>query len=127
MTTPDDIQADISGVAPPEAPNAGDPQPWRLVKARWPRNIGDIVNDPNRGPWTSNHNGKPYQGTFDAYEQQVCVAEQLAWTHKFSDGIVRDPGDILIELMEFVIAWRATQAPPPVKAPAPDAGRKRRW
>ncbi|MGO9349799.1 MAG: hypothetical protein ACLP3C_02705 [Mycobacterium sp.] len=139
MTTPDSIAADVSGVADPSAPNAGAPEPWRAVAARHPRNIGDIVGDPSRGPWVSQHNGTPYPATYDAYEQQVTTAEQIAWTHKFSDGIVRDSGDVLIELMEFAIQYRTAnklptsagpQAPPtqapPTQAPAPEAG-KRHW
>ncbi|MBO0884390.1 MAG: hypothetical protein J2P17_29480 [Mycobacterium sp.] len=101
MTSPNSLQADISGVDV-----NGTPEAWRNVLARHPRNIGDIVDDPARGPWNSTHNGQSYQGTFDAYEQQVTTAEQLAWTHQFSDGIVRDSGDVLIELMEFAIQWR---------------------
>jgi len=101
MSSPDSIQADVSGVD-----GSGNPQPWRQVNARHPRNIGDVINDPTRGPWNSTHNGKPYQGTYDAFEQQVAVAEQISWTHKFSDGVVRDAGDVLIELMEFAIQWR---------------------
>lgn len=101
MSDPQSLQADISGVA-----TNGTPEPWRLVSARHPRNIGDIVDDPNRGPWDSTHDGQSYQGTYDAFEQQVTTAEQLAWVHTFSDGIVRDSGDVLIELMEFAIQWR---------------------
>ena len=52
------------------------------------------------------HNGQVYQGTYNAFEQQVAVAEQLAWVHTFSDGITRDSGDVLNELMEFAIQWR---------------------
>ena len=63
MTTPDSIAADVSGVDP-----TGTPQPWRQVNARGPRNIGDILADPTRGPWNSIHNGKPYPGTYDAFE-----------------------------------------------------------
>ncbi|MDH6245189.1 hypothetical protein [Mycobacterium sp. OTB74] len=101
MTDASSLQTDISGVTA-----NGVPEPWRLVLARHPRNIGDIVNDPNRGAWNSTHNGQTYQGTYDAFEQQVTTAEQLAWVHKFSDGITRDSGDVLIELMEFAIQWR---------------------
>lgn len=107
------IQADVSGVQPD-----GTPEPWRLVAARHPRNIGDIVNDPTRGAWNSTHNGQSYPGTFDAFEQQVATAEQLSWTHKFSDGIVRDSGDVLIELMEFAIEWRKANNLPTTAAPA---------
>jgi hypothetical protein len=101
------LQADISGVAV-----SGAPEPWRQVLARHPRNIGDIVDDPNRGPWNSTHNGQQYPGTYDSFEQQVTVAEQVAWVHKFSDGITRDSGDVLIELMEFAIQWRTANKLP---------------
>lgn len=109
ITVPDatSLQADISGVAV-----NGAPEPWRQVLARHPRNIGDIVDDPDRGPWNSIHNGQPVQGTFDAFEQQVTAAEQLAWVHTFSDGITRDSGDVLIELMEFAIQWRKANGLP---------------
>ena len=33
--------------------------------------------------------------------------EQIAWRHTFSDGVERDSGDVLLELMEFAIQWRA--------------------
>ena len=91
---------------------AGTPLAYRQVLARHPRNIGDIVNDPTRGPWNSEHNGRPYQGTFDANEQQVTIAEQIAWVHTFSDGITRDHGDVQIELMEFAIQWRKANGLP---------------
>jgi hypothetical protein len=104
---PNSLQADISGVAV-----NGAPEQWRQVLARHPRNIGDIVNDPSRGPWNSTHNGQAHQGTYDAFEQQVTVAEQVAWVHKFSDGITRDSGDVLIELMEFAIQWRKANGLP---------------
>jgi hypothetical protein len=107
VSDPASLQADISGVAV-----NGAPEPWRVVFARHPRNIGDIVDDPNRGPWNSTHNGQMYQGTYDAFEQQVTTAEQIAWVHKFSDGITRDTGDVLIELMEFAIQWRTAQGLP---------------
>lgn len=107
MSTADDLQSGIAGVTA-----NGQPEPWRVVFARHLRNIGDIVNDPNRGAWNSQHNGHSYQGTFDAFEQMVTVAEQISWTHKFSDGIVRDSGDVLIELMEFAIQWRKANSLP---------------
>lgn len=106
MSSADDLQADISGLT------SGNPEPWRQVLARHQRNIGDVINDPQRGPWNSTHNGTVYAGTFDAFEQIVTIAEQLAWVHKFSDGITRDPGDILIELMEFAIQWRKANGLP---------------
>lgn len=84
----------------------GDPDMYRLSKLRQNREIGDIVNDPTRQAWFSTHNGKTYVGSFDAFEQIVGASEQLSWVHTFSDGIKRDSGDVLIELMEFAIQWR---------------------
>lgn len=81
----------------------GDAEPWRLVAVRHSRNIGDIVNDPARQEWNSAHNGKSYQGTFDAFEQIVGVAEQVAWKHKFSNGKTYDFGDVIIALGEFLV------------------------
>jgi len=101
VTDAQSLQADISGVD-----IDGLPETRRLVLVRHPRNIGDIVDDSARGPRDSTHNGQVYQGTYDAFEQQVTVAEQLAWVHTFSDGITRDSGDVLNELMEFAIQWR---------------------
>jgi len=99
MADANTLQADTSGVNPAN----GAPEPWRRVLARHERKIGDIVNDPTRGPWMSNHVGVAYPGTYDAFEQQVASAEQLAWRHTFSNGKVYDPGDILIGLGEFLI------------------------
>jgi hypothetical protein len=107
MSDASSLQADISGVGV-----NGAPEQWRRVLARHPRAIGDIVDDPDRGPWNSSHNGQTYPGTFDAFEQQVSAAEQLAWVHTFSDGITRDSGDVLIELMEFAIQWRKANGLP---------------
>lgn len=90
----------------------GTPELWRKVHARHDRAFGAITGDPTRGPWNSTHNGVAYDGTFDADEQMVTVAEQIAWTHKFSDGITRDHGDVLLELMEYVIAQRTAQKQP---------------
>jgi hypothetical protein len=50
--------------------------------------------------------GSVHPGHTDAYEQIVPINEQIAWTHTFSDGIERDAGDVLMELMEFAIQWR---------------------
>ena len=77
MSDATSLQADISGVGV-----NGAPEPWRVVFARHPRNIGDIVNDPNRGEWNSTHNGQVFQGTYDAFEQQVTTAEQIAWVRR---------------------------------------------
>ncbi|WP_285029781.1 hypothetical protein [Mycolicibacterium sp. lyk4-40-TYG-92] len=84
MADAQSLQTDISGVTA-----NGMPEPWRAV-----------------------HNGQTYQGTFDAFEQQVTVAEQIAWVRTFSDGITRDSGDVLIELMEFAIQWRKANGLP---------------
>ena len=108
MADPNSILADVSGVEP----STGAPQGWRRVLARHNRNIGDIVNDPTRAAWNSTHNGIHYQGTYDAFEQGVTTAEQIAWVHTFSDDIVRDSGDVLIELMEFAIQWRKANGLP---------------
>ena len=99
MADPNSLQADISGV---DSGN-GAPQPWRRVLARHNRNIGDIVNDPARQEWDSKHNNIAYPGTFDAFEQIVVTAEQLAWKHKFSNGKTYDSGDVLIALGEFLV------------------------
>lgn len=107
MPTPDDVFANDQGVQV-----NGDPLMWRLVKARHNRNIGDVINDPTRGEWNTTHNGKAYVGTFDSGDHTTVTAEQLAWTHVFSDGIKRDSGDVLIELMEFAIQWRKANSLP---------------
>lgn len=99
MADPNSLQADISGVDPV----SGAPQPWRLCKSRGNRNVGDVVNDPNRGPWTSTHNNVTYPGHYDAFEQIVPVNEQIAWRHKFSNGKTYDHGDVMIALGEFLI------------------------
>lgn len=84
------------------------PYPWRFAYSRHPRDFGDVVNDPNRGAWNRTQpDGSTHDGHTDAYEQIVPINEQIAWTHEFSDGIVRDSGDVLLELMEFVIEQRA--------------------
>ena len=93
--------------------NNGQPYPWRFAFSRHRREFGDIVNDPNRGPWNrTNPDGQVVPGHTDAYEQIVPTNEQVAWTHEFSDGIVRDAGDVLMELMEFVIAYRTANDEP---------------
>ena len=99
MADPNSLQADISGVNPV----SGAPEPWRRAYSRYNRNIGDVVNDPGRGPWQSNHNGVVYQGHFDAYEQIVPINEQIAWRHKFSNGKTYDHGDVMIALGEFLV------------------------
>lgn len=108
MADANSIQSDVSGVTP----GTDQPEVWRKVFARHPRNIGDIVSDASRGPWKSHHAGNTYSGTFDAFEQVAVTAEQIAFRHTFSDGIERDPGDIFIELMEFAIQWRKANGLP---------------
>ncbi|PQM45203.1 hypothetical protein C1Y40_04629 [Mycobacterium talmoniae] len=98
MSDANSISADVSGVA-----TNGDPEMWRNVLARHPRNIGDVVNDPDKGPWNSVHNGQNFQGTYDAFEQIVTVAEQIAWVHTFSNGKTYDSGDVLIAMGEFLV------------------------
>lgn len=99
MPDPNTLGADISGVNPTN----GQPESWRNARSRYPRDIGQIVNDPSKGPWKSEHNGQRYEGHFDAFEQIVPLTEQLSWVHKFSNGKTYDPGDILIGLGEFLI------------------------
>lgn len=82
----------------------GVPDPWRLVKVRHELAAGEIIADPARQEWDSQHNGVAYPGTYDAFEQLVGVAEQIAWVHTFSDGVKRDVSTILIELGEFLVA-----------------------
>lgn len=92
---------------------SGWPQPWRFVFSRHPRDFGDVVNDPARGPWNRQQpDGSTYPGHTDAYEQQVCIGEQIAWKHQFSDGVWRDTADVLMDLMEFAIQWRLLQHMP---------------
>lgn len=75
--------------------------------------------------------GSTHDGHTDAYEQMVTTAEQIAWTHEFSDGIVRDSGDALLEFIEFAIQWRTANGLPtsafagtPAGENAPQAPRK---
>src|SRR6185312_7876433 len=69
----------------------GEPYPWRFVYSRHARDFGDVVTDPDRGPWNrTNPDGEVVAGHTDAYEQIVPIGEQVSWTHEFSDGIVRD-------------------------------------
>jgi len=111
---------------------AGWPLPWRFAYSRSPRDFNQIVNDPDRQPWRRRQpDGTEVLGHTDAYEQIVTIDEQVAWTHTFSDGITRDMADVLLELMEFAIAWRKANNlssssfadsgtdPEPVPAPAP--------
>ncbi|MBN3455087.1 C39 family peptidase [Mycobacterium sp. DSM 3803] len=85
----------------------GWPFDWRWAYSRHPRDFNQIVDDPSRGPWSRvMPDGSQHAGHTDAYEQIVPINEQIAWTHVFSDGIERDSGDVLLELMEFAIQWR---------------------
>lgn len=81
----------------------GDPLGWRLLPARFERTLGQYVNNPATQEWRSQHNGVWYDGTADGWEQIKAIGEQIAWKHTFSDGVKRDPGDILIGLGEFLV------------------------
>ena len=97
----------VVGNASAGVDTAGWPLPWRFAFSRSPRDFNQIVNDPDRQPWRRRQpDGTEVPGHTDAYEQIVTIDEQVAWTHTFSDGITRDTGDVLLELMEFAIAWR---------------------
>lgn len=115
MTTPDSIQADISGVGG----SNNDPEMWRASALRHDLGPDAIVGDPTKQAWNSTHNGVGYGASFDAFEQVCATADQVAWTHKFSDGVVRDPRFILHELMEDLIARRKTGTAPPTAYPNP--------
>lgn len=107
MASPESVEANERGLFGPGNSHAGWPMPWRFVFSRFRRNIGDIVNDPTRGPWKRQQpDGSIHDGHTDMGEHLVTIGEQIAWTHAFSDGVVRDCGDVLIELMEFAIQWR---------------------
>jgi predicted chitinase len=85
----------------------GSPFGWRWAYSREPRDFNQVVKDAARGPWTRKMpDGSVHPGHTDAYEQIVPINEQIAWTHVFSDGLERDSGDVLMELMEFAIQWR---------------------
>jgi len=61
----------------------------------------------------------------------VPISEQISWRRVFSDGIERDSGDVLLELMEFAIQLRtadnlpttafSTANPPPNEPPSTTA------
>ncbi len=103
ITTTDaqDIKNAIAGVRAD-----GSPLEYRVAHSRYPRDFNQIINDRDRGPWHRTYDGTELAGHTDAYEQIVPINEQIAWTHVFSDGINRDSGDVLLEVMEFVIQWR---------------------
>jgi len=91
----------------------GLPEPWRWAYSRWPRDFNQVVSDQARGPWNRTMpDGSVHPGHTDAYEQIVPINEQIAWTHTFSDGLERDSGDVLMELMEFAIQWRQANGLP---------------
>lgn len=107
MADPNSLQNDISGVS-----TSGDPEMWRIVCSRFAQGPDAIVGNPDKQEWDSVHNGVRYAGHFDAFEQIVPIGDQIAWTWKFSDGIVRDPRFILHELMEDLIARRKAAGEP---------------
>jgi hypothetical protein len=91
----------------------GLPESWRWAYSRWPRDFNQVVNDQAREKWNRTMpDGTVHPGHTDAYEQIVPINEQIAWTHEFSDHIVRDSGDVLMELMEFAIQWRQANGLP---------------
>jgi len=102
MPDAQDIKNAVAGVDA-----QGWPLKWRYAYSRSPRDFNEIVNDGDRGPWRRTlPDGTTHDGHSDAYEQIVPISEQIAWRHVFSDGIERDSGDVLLELMEFAIQWR---------------------
>jgi hypothetical protein len=52
----------------------------------------------------------------------VPINEQIACTHVFSDGLERDSGDVLMELMEFAIQWRQANHLPTSAFPSAGPG-----
>jgi hypothetical protein len=113
MADPNSVQADISGVDP----GNGDPQMWRASALRHPNGPDAIVGDPTKQAWSSTHNGQTYGASFDAFEQATATADQIAWTWKFSDGIVRDHRFVMHEAMEFIIQWRKANGLPTTAFP----------
>ncbi|WP_082945094.1 glycoside hydrolase family 25 protein [Mycobacterium sp. 852013-50091_SCH5140682] len=109
MSAAEELEAQSRGVFPPsdQAKRSGWPQPWRFVYSRFARPFNAIVKDPARGPWGRvQPDGSWQNGHTDSDEQTVTIGEQIAWRNEFSDGIVRDHGDVMIELMEDLIARR---------------------
>ena len=132
MADAQEIKNTTAGVA-----GNGWPFEWRFAYSRHPRDFNQIVKDPKRGPWSRKlPDGTEVAGHTDAYEQIVPINEQIAWTHVFSDGLERDSGDALLELMEFAIQWRgandlptsaftaSTQVSAPAKKVAKKAAKK---
>ncbi|HET9876407.1 MAG TPA: hypothetical protein VFQ37_11680 [Mycobacterium sp.] len=112
MSDPNSIQAGISGVS-----QTGDPLMYRGSALRHANGPDAIIGDPTKQAWNSIHNGIEYGCSFDAFEQTTATADQIDWTWKFSDGVVRDPRFVLHELMEFVITWRASNGLPTTAFP----------
>lgn len=109
MSAAEELEAQSRGVFPPsdQAKRGGWPQPWRFVYSRFARPFNAIVKDPARGPWGRvQPDGTWQNGHTDSDEQTVTIGEQIAWRNTFSDGITRDHGDVMIELMEDLIARR---------------------
>lgn len=103
-----DIRNTIAGVSA-----SGWPAQYRMAYSRHPRAFNDVVADPDRGPWKRRQpDNSEVDGHTNALEQIVPINEQIAWTHTFSDGIVRDSGDVMMELMEFAIQWRTANKLP---------------
>lgn len=122
MSAADELEAQTRGLFPPSDPEkrGGWPQPWRFVFSRFPRPFNAIVKDPARGQWWRKQpDGTDQPGHTDSDEQTVAIGEQIAWRNEFSDGIVRDHGDVMIELMEDLIARR--KAAGQSTSPATDA------
>ena len=122
MSAAEELEAQSRGVFPPsdEQKRGGWPQPWRFVYSRFARPFNSIVKDPARGPWGRVQPDKTWQnGHTDSDEQTVTIGEQIAWRNEFSDGIDRDHGDVMIELMEDLIARR--KAAGQSTSPATDA------
>ncbi len=95
----------------------GDPEMWRASALRHPNGPDAIVGDPTKQAWDSTHNGVTYGCSFDAFEQTVATADQIAWTWTFSDGIVRDQRFVMHELMEDLIARRTAAGQPTTSFP----------
>lgn len=112
MADANSVQADISGVQANGTPNM-----YRASALRHANGPDAIIGDPTKQAWDSTHNGTKYGASFDAFEQIVAVADQIAWTWEFSDGIVRDARFVLHELMEFVIAQRKAANQPTTAFP----------
>lgn len=98
MTQPQDILNNAAGVS-----TNGNVLPYRVWPGRFPRNIGDVVDNPATQEWNNQYNGLLAGGTADGWAQVKMIAEQIAFKHQFSNGKWYDPGDILIGLGEFLV------------------------